>query len=99
MAILSVILRDDGEMKPEQLHGCASDGYLIEAKVGVSKFGEPVYVSLKRATHPKTGTDVFAMYGGKTGLHCLAVEATNADRLAAHWKGYIENNVRAEVRK
>lgn len=34
----------------------------------------------------------FVMLGGKSGAHSLAISATSAERLLAHWRGYLENN-------
>jgi hypothetical protein len=41
--------------------------------------------------------DRFVLAGGFWGEHTLdaRVSITSADRLLAHWRGYVENNVRA----
>lgn len=83
MAIFSIL--DEGAMSAEQLKRNLDSGERVEAKAG------PQYASVRRATHPKTGSEVYAMWG-PTGLHCLSVEATDAARLFAHWRGFVENS-------
>ena len=49
-------------------------------------------------TLPKPGSlrlfregDQIVMAGGKTGSHSLSAKVSSAERLLAHWKGYVEN--------
>ncbi len=50
------------------------------------------------ATLPKPGSlrlyregDQIIMEGGKTGSHSITAKVSSAERLLAHWKGYVEN--------
>jgi len=76
---------DEGAMTAEQLKRNVDGGEVVEAKVGSQ------YVAVKLAIHPKTGSEVYAMWG-PTGTHCLAASVTDADRLHAHWTGFVEAN-------
>ena len=49
-------------------------------------------------TLPKPGSlrlfregDQIVMDGGKTGSHSISAKVSSAERLLAHWKGYVEN--------
>ena len=37
--------------------------------------------------------DYYVMIGTKTGTHKLRIDNTNQERLAAHWIGFIKNNM------
>jgi hypothetical protein len=81
----TVEILDEGKMTAEQLKRNVDAGDIVSARVGLAR-----YVNIKRTTHPATGTEVYALYGSRTGTHSLAVKATDAERLLAHWRGYTE---------
>lgn len=78
-------LLDEGAMTPEQLKRNLDLGDRVDAEAGTSA----VLVSIKRAVHPATGRECYAMFG-PTGTHCLSIDS-DAARLHAHWRGYVEN--------
>lgn len=84
-----VEILDEGKMTAEQLKRNVDGGDIVDARAGVH------WVSVKRTTYPKNGLEVYAMWG-PTGTHCLSVASTDAERLFAHWRGFVEaNNFRA----
>jgi hypothetical protein len=82
MAIFTI--RDEGNMTATQLLNLLLQGETVEARIGRSE-----YVYGRRSTHPGTGVDCFAFWG-PSGVHCIAVASSDADRVFAHWRGFVE---------
>jgi hypothetical protein len=86
MAILSFSIRDDGTMSAEHLHGNLMNLHTVEAKVDEHEICQARLVG-----------SMFWMWG-PTGRHSLNVTATDASRLLAHWRGFVEINRSVKVR-